>query len=219
MNSLVNSLNLQVKGVPSRVRIASLSILALELEYLQKELGYAGPGSWQTYRDETISKARPRWERFCRMEAGITEATVRNYLKCAKVIAERLRNSMEPDAADLAELMKVQPSKLEPGQRERLVEGIARIGIKEGETFTMLRLQAEMPAPLVSLEASNNQGDSLPENDAWRSSRVKSMEALALACGVSPETSRRVAMIVTAMDFKETMREIREEMAAAKRRH
>ena len=216
---LVTSLNLRVKRVSSRVRCASMTVLGLELDHLRHELGYAGMGSWQQFRDEVTTGERPRWERYCRVEAGITEATARNYLKCSCVIEERLRKSPEPGAVRLADWMKIQPSKLELEQRESLIEGIARIGILEGETMVSIKAQYQAPDWHGMLDDAAAKVDSSPRNKPLRSLQARSMEALALAVGVSPENARRVAMIVTAREFKETMREIREEMIAEDGRH
>lgn len=211
---LVTSLNLQVKRVSPRLRCASMVVLSLELDHLRHELGYVGLGTWWQYREEVAAGERPTWERFCRVEAGITEATVRNYLKCSRVIEERLRSSTEPGAAKLAAWMKQQPSKLEPDQRESLVEGIARLGIKEGETSADLKALSQAPSWQGLIDKTPAVVDSSRRNDPWRSPQAREAEALALACGVSPERARLVAMVLTTLKFKETMREIREDMNA-----
>ena len=88
---LVQSLNLKIKGVSSQAHIAACIVRSLELEHLKELHGYAGMGSHQQYRAERLEGKRQTWEKFVEREAGVTDATHRNFMKCADVVKERLR--------------------------------------------------------------------------------------------------------------------------------
>lgn len=122
---LATSLNLQLKGVHSSVRLASLIVLGLELEHLKRKLGYAGIGSWQAYRSEAQSGERRTWVEYCKAEAGISERSAQIYHECGEAVKQRLQISQWKDAKWLIGQMEKPPSDLTADERDNMIQCIA----------------------------------------------------------------------------------------------
>jgi hypothetical protein len=144
---LVDSLQLQLKGVPPLVRLAGKIVLGSELFHQKRELGYEGGGGWQAFREEQKSGNRPRWTEFCIQQAGITEVMAAHYLQCGEAVKTRLRFSKKPEKAELLQEMSVRPSTLTSSQRSALVEKIARLGLTAGDTQSYLKKEFKAAQP------------------------------------------------------------------------
>ena len=187
---LADTLNLKLSGVPPHVRLASLIVLARELEALRHALGYAGGGSWQAWRDEVQAGERPRWEDFTKTNAGITETTQRNYFQCGQVVHARLRSCGNAEALALFE---ARPSDLLKEHRQILVDCIVRLALKEGETFSILRRKyREERIGQVPLKEPLKR-ESSPLDIVYQSEEIK---RTALAAGVAPQTAGRCANMI-----------------------
>lgn len=203
MKPLVSSLNLQVKGVSFRVRLASMMVLALELDYLRRKMGYAGPGSWQAYRDDVQAGSRPTWEAFCVQQAGITDATFRNHMKCVVVVIAKLKRSPSAGEFRLAELMQRQPSLLTENERSGMIEAIATHALREGDGMSNLR-----NARLSNDTLLDDRGDKIEVGAADLKSivaKAREIEALALAAGVKKENAAEVTEIIMGPEFRKRL--------------
>lgn len=144
---LVESLQLQLKGVPPLVRLAGKLVLGSEIFHQKRELGYEGGGGWQAFREEQKSGNRPRWTEFCIQQAGITERMASHYHQCGEAVKTRLRFSKDPAKAELLQQMEIQPSALTSSQRSSLVEKIARLGLTAGDTQSYLKREFKAAQP------------------------------------------------------------------------
>ena len=144
---LATSLNLQLKGVHSSVRLASLIVLGLELDHLKQKLGYVGGGSWQAYRSEAQSGERPTWPAFCKAEAGISDRAAVIYHECGEALKNRLRPAKFTGAKDLLGQMAKVPSALTAEQRTALIGEIARMIPDSSQTLLRAEFQAAKLTP------------------------------------------------------------------------
>jgi|GEM_PF-5994226 len=144
---LVQSLNLRIKGGSASERIASLIVLALELDHLHRKQGYAGIGSWQQFREEYKSGERLTWLEFCKKQAGFTDTAVKKFLECGEAVKLRLRLSRDPSAKDLLWAMEIPPSEHTKEQRENLIVRIVELGLTPGDTQTYLRKEYRAANP------------------------------------------------------------------------
>ena len=188
-------LNLDLKGGMGRKRLASFMILARELEYLKYSMLYAGMGSWQAFRGEVEAGRRPTWEDFCKINAGITETTHRNYYQCYQVVMARLKargSELEGD------LWNERPSNLTANQRKELVELIIST-LTEKDTFTTLRKEFHK-GPSTSPTPPNEPPPRSPSpvDIVFQAEHLKE---IALAAGVPPGAAGKVAMMMLVRDY------------------
>jgi hypothetical protein len=153
---LAISLNLQLKGVHSSVRLASLIVLGLELDHLKRKLGYVGMGSWQAYRSQAQSGDRPRWPGFCKAEAGISDRAAQIYLECGEALKNRLRPAKFTGAKHLLGQMAKVPSELTAAQRTALIGEIARMIPDSSQTLLRAEFQAAKLTPEELKEVRND---------------------------------------------------------------
>jgi hypothetical protein len=189
---LVKSLQLQLKDVPAAVRKASMIVLASELGHLQQKLGYKGEGSWQAHRAEVCAGERLTWANFCKQHGGITETSVRNFVRCGLVVIERLRVCPSPERAELIGMMEKPPSTLTAAQRKGLIEAIVRLVITSAEDWQSIWNKAKAlgrPTP-----AEGKPGDSSAPPQPGED--VLAIEKLALEVGVSAENTGRIATLL-----------------------
>lgn len=205
---LAESLGLNLTGVTPRVRLISLIVIAMELDHLRRELGYAGGGAWQQFRSETLAGQRLTWSELVKQNAGIDTRTAENYLKCSRVIRERLLAG-----EGKVELMDAQPSKLTPDQRNALIDSIG-MALKEGDGPTSLRREFNRREPLIHGEnrllPSGSSGIISPEElqamemaarmrgiwPADLAGQAALIAAIAMADGQSREDADRVAQMI-----------------------
>ena len=189
---LVESLCLELTGGSSLARLASMIVLAEELSHLQRLLDYHGTG--RRTIGEKASFTHSSWEEFCRIEAGLTETTHRAYKKYREVLTHRLQLSGKPESKALLELMAKQPSTLATVQRQSMIEEIMRLALLPGDTATSLlkEFKNQAPQPPEPKKTCDIKSGTL----AVHEDPFVKIEALAIACGVSPENARRVAQIL-----------------------
>lgn len=164
---LAISLNLQLKGVHSSVRLASQIVLGLELDHLKRSLNYVGMGSWQAIRNDADAKGRPTWPAFCRAEAGISDRSAQNYLECGEAVKNRLSvvaDRWKPGRRILKQMGK-RPSDLTADERAELIKSIAD-RIIDSPASNLLKEYHAVKACGVS--------DSMPVKEA----KVKKMRAM-----------------------------------------
>lgn len=178
---LVKSLKLQLNGVSTSLRLAGLFVLAAELEHLHKVKNYHIKG--RSVLTEKGSN-RPAWPRYCILTAGISDGTVRNYLECWNVLKFRLHYDSRPEAKAILQLMTQRPSELSDDERQKMIQGIATLALKEGDTPDSLKKENREP--------SKAQGDGCMATHEM----PDDMELLALACGVNKQSAKRVARII-----------------------
>lgn len=202
---LVKRLNLQLNGVSSSLRMANLFVLAAELNHLHKDHNYHLRGPQLKAEAET---KRPTWPRYCVMTAGLSEGTVRNYLECWNVLVFRLHYDSRPEAKAILQLMTQRPSDLSDDDRQKMIQGIATLALKETDTPDTLKKENRQPRKAQSdeIEAApvvkNEMGDARPVKHY---ETPESLELLALACGVSPETAQRVARLILVKRYKDSL--------------
>jgi hypothetical protein len=136
---LVQSLNLQIKGIDPRARIAAMIVLSIEFESIKIKLGYKGPGGWQQFRKEASTGERQTLGEFCRRQTGYSPETMENFHQCADAVRMRLRISSKPGARDLLQDMETPPSEMTKEQRLSLADRIALIGLTLGDSQSYLR--------------------------------------------------------------------------------
>jgi hypothetical protein len=130
-SKLCRRLRIRLRGeTPARV-LAGKIALGLELGYQKRRGGYAGPGSWQQYRSESIAGERPTWEAFCLAEAGVSEKTANTWIACGGKARQWLKRRRRHD---LLALMDGRPDRLKAADRKRLIDGLA--DMLQGTTIT-----------------------------------------------------------------------------------
>jgi hypothetical protein len=204
---LVESLKLHFSGVSSSLRLANLFVLAAELEHLHKLNNYHIRGPKLKAEAET---KRPTWEKFCSLNAGISELSLRNYLECWNVLKFRLHYDSRPEAKAILQLMIIRPSDLSDDERQKMIQGIATLALKKDDTPGTLRKEYREPRKDNSGEsqavAGDGNGHAIPASPVTYHQTPGEMELLALACGVSPENAKRVADIILKDRYQKTLK-------------
>lgn len=189
-NPLVSILNLKLTGVPIRLRMISLLVLSVELEYLKHSMNYVGGGSWQAFRDDVKAGRRPTWEQFVIDNSGITPECQAMYIGIWPVVKGKLLASGDDLANTLAEK---RPSDLTASERALLIERIGE-ALTAKDTFTGLRIQAKklrptaQPDPDPPSSRSPTITDLLFQNEALKN--------IIAGTGVSPGNAGSVADMI-----------------------
>ncbi len=209
---LVESLNLPMVGVHRMVRTASNLVLGAELAHLRESLGYAGGGSWQAYREETLSGKREPWANFTQSQAGITEAAARYYSECWKEVKLRVGEAGLPGSEELLALMDRVPSELTNQERQLMMYEIIRLGVNEDETQSDLR-RAYRRRPVKRKTSMPEMPECRPEKQTAAPDDAgllaSNMESLALGAGLSLEKSRLVSCVLRALRNPEVRKRLR----------
>lgn len=200
---LFEALNLKIQGVTPHERITGMIVVGLELRHLKSALGYHIGYQW-VYRDQV----RPTWDKVCRAQAGFTEATERYLNHCAVVVKDRLSRASDAEAREILALMEIRPSELSDGNRSRLVAGIMKHALAEGETQESLRREfrklgtpEETPALQSPPESGPKQtGQEIPAADELPIRRIYEMrrqeiKALAMALGIREKRAESIAQL------------------------
>ena len=136
---LVESLGLELRGVEPRRRTAGLAVLACEMKWLQRELGYES-GGYHAFRNDPDFADRPIWPEYCLRETGLTEASIRFHFESAQAIRRRIGMVVfRPGMKELLELIETRPSELSKDQRTKLIDGIVNSVIFPKEGASILR--------------------------------------------------------------------------------
>lgn len=159
---LVTSLNLQLKGVHPSMRLAGNIVLGMELEHLKRKLGYSGEGSWHAYREESKSGERPKWVDYCKVQAGITEVSARNYYECAEALKQRLvMLHRAKGTKHLLKQMKKVPSEMSEEKRRMMVDDISGWVADWSQALMVAQFRASKITP-----ADLNAVKGIPEDQA-----------------------------------------------------
>lgn len=214
---LVESLNLPMQGMHSRIRIASRIVLGLELSHLRKKMCYEAGSHWD-FREEIESGARLPWIKLCNKYGGITDITARFYEKDGEEVKMRMKESELPGSRELLALMERVPSELTNEERQGMIYEIVRLGIKENETKTDLRRAYRNRFTMAdSCQPEINTGDDeeplLEEDMESASEKIQdndqllaaNLESLALGAGVNPAMAKMVYLIMRAKKISHIM--------------
>jgi hypothetical protein len=140
---IADALGLKLHGVTNRERMIQLVIVALEIGHRQRELGFAGGGSWH-YRPETPESTGITWLDWVKTNAGFDAATYYNYKKVGCVVRDRLR---EVGREEAVALMDAKPTTLTPEQLQDLIRFIGET-LREGDNLTTMRREYRRRHPL-----------------------------------------------------------------------
>lgn len=190
---LVESLGLPMVGVHSMVRRASQSVIGAELAHLKDSMGYTGGGSWQAYRDETLSKRRSTWPEFCKEQAGISERAAVIYFQCWEEVKIRLKEEGLPGSKELLALMEQRPSALTSEARQGMLYEIIRLGFNEGENQADIRRSYRRRTARVVARKPE-----APQVQDSEELLGQNMEALAIGSGMCPRTASLVRLVLRA---------------------
>lgn len=143
----IESLGLEIRGVPPLNRLAALSVLGLQADHLKTTCGYRGEGSWQQFREESKRGERPTWPDYCLAQFGFTDRAMQGYYECAAALMFRLSKKRKPAAKELLRMMRIPPSELSASRRKKLIDGIVNLGMTEGDTAKYLRKEFSAALP------------------------------------------------------------------------
>jgi hypothetical protein len=212
---LIESLAIPLRGVMPLERLAGQIVVEIELRYWKVKLGYVGEGSWQQYRGED----RPTWVEICDKQAGITERTEASLHQCGEAVKARLAKKGTSEAREILDLIEsAPPSELSTDDRKRLVDGIRRLALVEGDSQRILRQEyldqhgkagekpgesdTETPAVVVVDFRSlpHMFGAMNPSKDYTPAERRKHLISLGLYTGLEPKRAKELAIIMTPDD-------------------
>jgi hypothetical protein len=138
MKALIKQLDLPISDKDKSVRLASWIVADLELQHIRRANGWEGGGSYWAFRASKPGE-RLTWSQYCLAMVGITEATARNYHRCAEAVKTRLRClPSRPGAKSLLRQMERQPTTMTAAERADMIQKIIVLGLNQGDTASIL---------------------------------------------------------------------------------